>query len=295
MLMPAQLIAVGRPSVASKTPRKAERPALLAALRACIAGIERKTTALKETRQPSAIWGLGENHIDERLPKAGLAVNAVHEITASRYSDTPAAMGFAACLAIRRFRMKTPRPLLWVRLDRGNTEWGKLYGHGLAALGLPRERLIIVTLRKPQALLWTVEEALRSRTLAAIIADGDRHAIDLNITRRLSLAAEEGATPLLLVFSHPVSGGTAALSRWEVKSLASSRPPFDEYAPGPPAWALTLQRCRLGRTGQWFAEWNHATHCFSLVTPLLRGKTESRLETGGLERPERSRPGLRAG
>ncbi len=297
MPTPAPSAAVGRRTVASENRPGAERPALLAALRACIAGIEKRPLSLDPDLPPAPAWGLGEAGIDRHLPEAGLGPDAVHEIAAARYGDTPAAMGFAATLALRRLLMpgQKRRPLLWARSRRDNAEWGKLYGHGLVALGLPRDRLLTVTLDKPDALLWTIEEAVRSSALAAVIADTDARIMSLAVTRRLSLAAEAGATPLLLVFSHPVTGGTAALSRWQVKALASSRPPFDCDAPGPPAWGLTLERCRGGRPGQWMAEWDHATHRFSLVAALSGGKAESRPEAGGAFRPERSRPGVRAG
>ncbi|MDP9137353.1 MAG: hypothetical protein M3N38_04155 [Pseudomonadota bacterium] len=248
------------------------RPALLAALRARIAGIGRLTPA------DAASWNLGVPEIDARLPPHGLAPDAVHEIAAGTYADTPAAMGFAASLAVRRLFMeeRAARPLLWVRLCHANGEWGRLYGHGLAGIGVPRDRLLTVSLRKPRSLLWTVEEALKSGSLALVIADTDRRAIDLTVTRRLSLAAKAGATPALLLFPHGLSGGTAALTRWCVRAHPSSPPFFDADAPGVPAWVLALERCRAGRPGVWSVEWHHATHCFSLVAPLSGGAARPR-------------------
>lgn len=243
------------------------RPALLAALRARISGIERLAPVAAST------WNLGVPEIDARLPPQGLAPAAVHEIAAEGYADTPAAMGFAASLGIRRLSMadSASRPLLWARLCHANGEWGRLYGHGLARLGLPRDRLLTVSLRRPQSLLWTVEEALKSGSLALIIADTDRHAFDLTAARRLSLAAKAGSTPALLLFPHGLSGGTAALTRWSVRANPSSPPFFDAGAPGPPSWVLALVRCRAGRPGVWSVEWDHATHRFSLVAPLSGG------------------------
>ena len=219
-----------QPIIPEENASKRRSPALLAALRARISGIERLATVT------TSAWNLGVAEIDDRLPQLGLAPDAVHEIAAGTYADTPAAMGFAASLAMRRLLMaeSSLRPLLWVRLCHSNGEWGRLYGHGLARLGMPRDRLLTVSLRKPQGLLWTVEEALKSGSLAVVIADTDRHAIDLTVTRRLSLAAKAGSTPVLLIFPHGLSGGTAALTRWCVRANASSPPFFDADAPGPP-------------------------------------------------------------
>jgi len=294
MSHPGQAIAAGRVSAVPIRPRLRQADGL-AALRRRIAEIERRPSRLRATDHPCR-WILGAAPIDERLPVQGLALNALHEIAAAAYPDTPAAMGFALSLAIRRLDLEgEPRPLLWCALSRGNAEWGRLYGHGIIALGLPRHRFLTLSLKTPRALLWAIEEALRSGTLSAVMAGLDSHRPSLSLTRRLSLAAEQGSTPALLVFSRPVTGGTAALSRWQVKAQASAPPPFDSHAPGLPAWALMLERCRGGRPGEWTVEWSHATHRFSLVAPVSGGTAEPCSEAGRSFALERAGPGLRAG
>ena len=276
--------------ITPKENRFGRRPTLLAALRARISGIEQLAPVV------AAAWDLGVPEIDARLPPGGLAPDAVHEIAAGAYADTPAAMGFAASLALRRLFMEESamRPLLWVRLCHANGEWGKLYGHGLASMGVPRDRLLTVSLRKSPSLLWTVEESLKSGSLAVVIADTDRHAIDLTVTRRLSLAAKAGSTPALLLFPHGLSGGTAALTRWCIRAQPSSPPVFDADAPGAAAWVLALERCRAGRPGVWSVEWHHATHRFSLVAPLSGGAARPHRQTLGPQPIERDLA-LRAG
>jgi protein ImuA len=292
MSHPAQAIVAGRVSAAGIRPRLREGDRL-AALRRRIAEIERRPSRLRATDRPCR-WTLGVAPIDDRLPSQGLALNALHEIAAAAYPDTPAAMGFALSLAIRRLDLESePRPLLWCALSRGNAEWGRLYGHGITALGLPRHRFLTLSLKTPRALLWAIEEALRSGTLSAVMAGLDSHGPSLALTRRLSLAAEQGSTPALLVFSRPVTGGTAALSRWQVKARASTPPLFDSHAPGLPAWALMLERCRAGRPGEWTVEWSHATHRFSLVAPVSGGTAEPCSEAAGSLAPERLWSGLR--
>jgi protein ImuA len=267
------------------------RPALLASLRARISGIERLTSVA------ASPWTLGLPEIDARLPPGGIARDAIHEIAAQAYADTPAAMGFAASLALRRLLMEDSarRPILWVRLCHANREWGRLYGHGLGGLGMPRDRLLTVSLRKPQSMLWTVEEALKEGSLALIIADTDRHAVDLTVTRRLSLAAKAGSTPALLLFPHGLSGGTAALTRWSIRAHPSSPPFFDADAPGNPAWVLALERCRGGRPGNWSVEWHHATHRFSLVASLSGGAARPHGQASVLSPGKREKLAFRAG
>jgi protein ImuA len=291
MTEPAQTIVAGRDSAV--LPSSEPPQALLPALRRRIAEIERQPPVLK-TSNERPCWHLGLSAIDKHLPEQGLSLNSIHEIAAGAYAHTPAAMGFALCLALRHPE-RHHRPLLWCRLRQGNVEWGRLYGHGLRALGLPHHQLLSVSLARAKSLLWTLEEALRSKLLSAVIAEIDGRIIDLALSRRLSLAAQAGSTPGLLVYSHRITGATAALSRWQVKARASTPPPFDESAPGAPAWDLVLERCRGGRPGEWSVEWSHATHSFSMVAPLSRGASQSRLEAGRSFAPESSRPSLRLG
>lgn len=292
MIQPAQTIGAGRVS-AVRNARLRDRT-LLAGLRRRIAEIERQPPLLEGMRSLSR-WTLGASPIDCHLPPRGLHLNAIHAVAPASYADTPSAMGFALALALRRLGLEERhRPLLWCRLCRGNAEWGRLYGHGLIALGLSCERFLTVSLQKPAALLWAVEEALRSKAFAAIIAGLDACPLDLTSARRLSLAAEAGQAPALLVFARPV-GAVAAMSRWQVKARASTPPPFDDRAPGAPAWDIALEACRGGRPGDWSVEWSHATHCFSLVASLPGGTAEPRLETRGPFASERAGPGLRAG
>ena len=278
MTKPAQAIVAGRYSAVSNSGKLPQ--AVLPVLRRRIAEIERHSPVLKTSNEHRP-WNLGLNVIDKHLPEQGFPLNSIHEISAGAYAHTPAAMGFALCLALRHpERDYRSRPILWCRLRRGNAEWGNLYGHGLRALGLPQDRLLTVSVRKAQSLLWTVEEALRSRVLCAVIAEIEGRSMDLALSRRLSLAAAAGSTPGLLIYSHRIAGGTAAFSRWQVKARASTPPPFDENAPGAPAWDLVLERCRGGRPGEWSVEWSHATHCFSMVASVSSGTSQSRLETG---------------
>ena len=216
-------------------------------------------------------WCTGLAHMDARLPEAGLDCNGVHEVVADSYGDAPAALGFAAALAARRLcalpEATRNRPVLWVRALGDVCEYGRLYGHGLARFGLSHERLLTVSLRKPAAVLWTIEEALRSGAVSMVVCDGDHHPFDLTATRRAMLAAHEGETPCLMVFTRPRDGATAARTRWQVSPAPSLPHPHDATAPGNPCWRVSLIRSRGGRPGNWTVDWHHATHRFSLVSP----------------------------
>ena len=295
--------AASDPGVAppGKASGRRARSLLLERLRTRIAGIEAAPSLIAAERNApvsAQSWALGLAEIDRHLPhigrEVGLAADGVHEIAPAAYGDMPAALGFAAALGVRRLDsgFADERPLLWCRLSAGTGEWGRLYGHGLEALGLARQRLLTVTLSKPDAILWTLEEALKSTALAGVIADVGK-GLDLTAVRRLMLAANQGKTPGLLLFPAPPQGATAARTRWIVAANASISPPFDEKAPGAPAWDLRLVRCRGGRPGQWFVEWSHATHRFTLA-PAVSGRTADPRHASG-DAPERSAAGAGAG
>jgi protein ImuA len=272
---------------ASKAPGRGGRGLLVERLRARIAGLEAAPSLIASTGPsereapapvpvPGQAWSFGLAEIDCHLPQGGLAANGVHEIAPAAHGDLPAAMGFAAALAVRRVQGSPAdeRPLLWCRLAGETREWGRLYGHGLEALGLPRHRLLTVTLNKLPAVLWTLEEALKCTGLAGVIADVGR-GLDLTAVRRLMLAASQGGTPALLVFPTPPHGGTGGRTRWIIAAESSVPPPFDEKAPGLPAWDVRLVRCRGGKPGQWSVEWSHATHGFALA-PTVSSRTADR-------------------
>ena len=271
------------PALARITEERQQAISLVARLRDHISRIEAHTkkaprqiyarSARSELR-PLPLWSLGLNAIDRNLPETGLNRYGLHDIAPHKYGDTPAAMAFALALAQRRLSINgEKRPILWCRTETESREYGNLYGHGLETLGLPRQRFLTVTLKKPVSLYWTMEEALKSVCLAAVIGDAAPQHDTLTTTRRLSLAAAQGKSAGLLVFIRNYEGATVSMSRWQVATAPSRASPFDIKAPGFPAWHLTLTRIRSGKPGQWTVNWqkHHATYHFTLASELSGG------------------------
>ena len=121
----------------------------------------------------------------------GLAGDGLHEIAPAQAGDGAAALGFALALATRFLAAAPPRAnALIICDDFCARETGALYGPGLAALGLAMERLVIVRAPDAPALLWAMEEALKSGAPAFVIGElwgGARH-YGLTASRRLLLA-----------------------------------------------------------------------------------------------------------
>ena len=206
-----------------------------------------------------AIAPLGVAAIDAALPWRGLPCGVLHEVAGAAMDG--AATGFSAMLLARL--ADRARSVLWV-CPRDD-----LYGPGLAALGLPLERLILVRARKPVEILWTVEEALRCRGLAAVL--GEIGELPLAAGRRLQLAARKSGVTALLLRQRADNPAAPAVTRWRVVA-----------APGRAArtadmvarWRVDLVRCRgllhgeEGHVERWLVEWNRATRRLGVVPDL---------------------------
>src|SRR5579884_2065008 len=177
--------------------------------------------------------------LDSCLPEGGLPCGALHEIVPEPHATSAALGFIAALLAhiispppcgegsgvgVERF-CKTddvltksgnaltpphgppPYPpsqggrekVVFVLPSYGFRDLGRLYGHGLRALGLPPERLILVETAQRKDALWAMEEALRSGAAAAVAGIVDK--LDLKLSQRLHLAAVDCGLPLLLLRS----------------------------------------------------------------------------------------------
>lgn len=190
---------------------------------------------------------LGFPPIDATLG-GGLACGALHEIAA--VDNSAAATGFAALL-LGRLSAASGRPVLWMPA-------GDLYAPGLLRFGLDPARLILADFRRPATLLRGLEEALRCRGLAAVVAESD--AVDLTESRRLQLAAEAGGVTGILLRRRPAREASVAVTRWQVWSATTLG--------RAPRWRLSLIRCRGGRTGDWVLEGAHETGGFAVAAAL---------------------------
>jgi len=203
---------------------------------------------------------LGVAAIDAALG-GGLAGASLHEISATSPLHLGAAAGFALALAARA--PDPHRQALWIVTDFGALETGALYGPGLDQLGLSTERLLIAHLARPVDALFAMEEALKCRALATVVAEF-AEAPDLTATRRLSLAARDGGGIGLMLRHKPNAAPSAARTRWQV---AGARSLPDEFGGlGQTAFTLSLLRNRRGPCGSWTITWDHHEHVFSALS-----------------------------
>jgi protein ImuA len=239
---------------------RASTVADLNALKLKVAAIE----GMRADFQGPRVLPLGIAAIDAAL-QGGLMCGAVHEIEAAGAMHRGAAFGFALALAGLASRdtpsARRASDVLWIETGVATAETGKPYAPGFAAFGLSPARLIVVRVTRPVDLLWVLEEALRCRGLAAVIAElTSASAPHLTATRRLSLAVRDSGGLGLLVHHRTAPHASAAMTRWQV-AAARSRP--DALGGlGLPAFDLQLTKNRHGPGGRWAILWDQHDRAF---------------------------------
>ncbi|CAA9230178.1 MAG: hypothetical protein AVDCRST_MAG04-1084 [uncultured Acetobacteraceae bacterium] len=225
--------------------RDMDRPALLSALRARIARLDR-SGGVAESGEGIPLC----EALDAALPGGGgLSRAAVHEVLEA---EPGAAAGFCALVLAR-----AGGTVLWIAAEPD------AWPPGLARFGLSPANLVLVQAPRPVDGLWAMEEALRCSGVAGALLV--LRELDLTAARRLQLAAEAGGAVGLLLRpdeGEEAAGATAALTRWRVGALAGTGGSAHDL--GDPRWQLDLLRCRGGRPKSWQVVWRGAAERLEL-------------------------------
>ena len=154
----------------------------------------------------------GLEAVDALLPAGGFATGAVHEIIGTGQSPPT-----LFPLLIARAASITPgRWVVWA--DAGRT----LYPPGLAAMGLPLDRLIVLRPADARSTLWATAQCLRTRAVGACVAPVQ--ALTRTEARKLQLAAEQGGgIGILLRPTRALRAPYAAATRWVVRPERGER------------------------------------------------------------------------
>ena len=244
----------------------------LGRLRQAVAEIDLKEARLEEAGSLS----LGLPAVDDAL-EGGLACGALHEFAPAEpgSAGAGAACGFALALAALAaaagrgaFRASHP-DRFW---SAGNRR--ALMARDSHFSGCRWNASCACGSRVRSMRLWAFEEALKSPSLAAVLAElpQDGAAADLTATRRLALAARAGSGLGLLLRQRPSPEPTAALTRWAVAGAPGTPDEFGGL--GRTAFDLSLSKNRRGRCGRFRLWWNHDDRRFdqeALTTALSRG------------------------
>jgi protein ImuA len=237
-----------------------------------------------------SIGGLGANCSFDRMLRGGLRGGALHEIAPGGAGDGAAACGFALALAAR-LRAMAPAgrsAIIWIVEDFAAIEGGAPYGPGLALHGVDPAGLILVHTASAKDSLWAMEEALKCRTVAAVIGEiwGLEKIYDLTAARRLALAAQSGGAAALMLAAGMAGGAdrlaSCAHTRFEVFARkggaakgSSKGASKGALLPGLPlpglaCWSIRIVKARGGiESGVSIAIlWDHEEGCFRDAFPL---------------------------
>lgn len=241
----------------------------MTARRDTLAALKGTLALLERGAMPSASphFSLGPTGLDALLG-GGLARAALHEVFAASPAHGPSATGFALGLALRA---APSAPVVWIRQRMLDQEFGRPYGHGIAALGLDPGRLVLVRARDAEAVLKATHDAARCGAVGVVIAEiwGAPRVLDLTASRRLSLAAAESGVTVIVTRTDAQPAASAALSRWQVRAMASQA--AEAGLPGLPAFLVTLLRHRAGIPPRdWPMEWDREHRRFRERAALPR-------------------------
>lgn len=243
-----------------------------------------------------APWSLGVPEADQWI--GSLDEAGVHEIKpALPGPGVPAAMGMAAAfifalrLAARRVSGDAGRRegaagdgvILLCMPARDRLELGRLYGPGLARLGLEVRQFLIVETAKAADTLWAMEEGLRSQVPQIVIGCLDE--LPLTPARRLSLAADQHLTPCIAVTGARTPAAGATATRWRIGAARSGANPLDPCSPGPASCVAALERCRhragAGEREALILDWCDETFRFRLAAEVADRETAARKAGAG--------------
>jgi protein ImuA len=197
----------------------------------------------KSVSNTSLDVGLGP--IRHAFPNGTFPLGAVHEFLSSHTEDAAATSGFVTGLLSAL--MGHSGITLWISASR------MLFPPALKNFGLEPERFIFIDLQKEKDVAWAMDEALKCKTLAAVV--GEMRELDFTTSRRLQLAVEQSqVTGFILRNQYRKLNPTACVSRWSITSLPSESVD-DLPGIGFPKWKVELNRIRNGKTGTWNVQW----------------------------------------
>lgn len=183
----------------------------------------------------------GSAAIDRLLPRRGLRPDAITEWVAEQ--DGCGASALSMIAAATHLRSAAGRgPLVVV----SRPEY--FYPPAAVALGIPVDRIIWVQPDRHADLVWTIDQALRCESVAAVWAP-IRGKLDDRDARRFQLAAEIGRTPGLLIRTAATRGCPSfADVRFYISNVSRNLGGQDRHDGR--VISVTLDRCRGGTIGQ---------------------------------------------
>ena len=218
---------------------------------------EHKTDIISRLQKDILLWqgftppaagkakGIGLGPLESAFPNGVFPVGTIHELLCFTPEDAAATGGFMA--GILSALMQHGGACLWISTGH------RLFPPALMAFGVEPDRVVFIDVQRERDMLWAMEEALKCRGLAAVIAEVRE--ISFAESRRLQLAVESSKVTGFLLRSDPRKlNTTTCVARWQVSPLPSE-PEDGLPGIGFPRWQVDLLRVRNGNPGSWKIEW----------------------------------------
>ena len=184
--------------------------------------------------------------IEAAFPNSVFPTGAIHEFLGEASEHAAACTGFIS--GILSALMQNGGACLWISKTR------KLFPAALKIFGVEPGRIIFIDLHSEKDVLWVMEEALKCKGIAAVVAEVRE--ISFAQSQRLQLALERTkVTGFVIRTDANKISTTACVARWQIIPLASK---LEEGMPGIgfPRWRVDLLRVRNGNPGSWNIEWS---------------------------------------
>lgn len=211
---------------------------------------------------------LGFDRLLEAFPEQTFPTSAVHEFISNNPENAAATNGFIAGLVGKL--IPSYGVIVWVSMQQ------LTYPVALKLFSLHPDRIIFINLHHPKQVLWTIEEALKCASVAAVV--GELSELSFKQSRRLQLAVEASCVTGFIHRYLPKSENTTAcVTRWKIKPLASIT---EQGLPGLgfPKWEVQLLKVRNGKPATWVIEW--VSGGFHVTAQQSVANTIQKLKTG---------------
>lgn len=159
----------------------------------------------------------GAPQIDLALPSGSLISAGLHQFNPRHFRDQTLAVKCALALAARRLSHDNSAPIFCF-VSQDQTEllsW--LSEQAATTLGIENDRLVIVTAKHSDDLLWAIEETMHGAAATAIVAHVPL--VDNLCAQRIAFTARTKGVPALIATNHRIGGPDHTASTWSIEQL----------------------------------------------------------------------------
>lgn len=177
--------------------------------------------------------------IEHAFPYDKFPIAAIHEFLCDDEENIASTNGFLTSLLSKL--MQGERSCIWI------SPFPQVFAPALKSFGICPERIIFIQLHRDKDILWAMEEALKCKGLAGVVAELQE--LSFAQSRRLQLAVENSrVTGFVLRKDSKKVNTTACVARWRISPLPSY---LKKGLPGVgyPRWQVELLRVKNGEPG----------------------------------------------